>query len=156
MLWKNILETSDIPLLEREGNQIQVTITRSKSEVADNEKTCFACQEQRININGTLVDNGKYNKDGLERSSGMTGHLLNNDASGDLNSTVKRLKVALCGPKHDNFALNAYYYQSCYLIFTLILKMSQSMYSSVNENEEIVSVEFCTYVKINILREKNA
>ena len=86
----------------------------------------------------------------------MTSHLLNNDASGDLNSTVKRLKVALCGPKHDIFALNAYYYQSCYLIFTLILKMSQSMYNSVNENEEIVSVEFCTYVKINILREKNA
>ena len=56
MLWKNILETSDIPFLEQEVNQIQVTITRSKSEVADNDKTCFACQEQRTNINGALVD----------------------------------------------------------------------------------------------------
>ena len=53
-------------------------------------------------------------------------------------------------------ALNAYDYQLCYPIFTLILKISQSMYSGVNENEEIVSVEFCTYVKIKILREKNA
>lgn len=30
------------------------------------------------------------------------------------------------------------------------------MYSGVNQNEEIVSVEFCTYVKIKILKEKNA
>ena len=53
-------------------------------------------------------------------------------------------------------ALNAYDYQLCYPIFTLILKISHSMYSGVNENEEIVSVEFCTYVKIKILRENNA
>ena len=97
------METSDIPCLEREVNQIQVTITRSKSEVADNKKTCFACQEQRTNINGALVDSDKCNKDGLERCSDMTGHLLNNDASGVLNSTAKRLKVALCGPRHDIF-----------------------------------------------------
>ena len=34
--------------------------------------------------------------------------------------------------------------------------MSQSTHSNVDENEEIVSVEFCTYVKVNLLREKNA
>ena len=98
------MQTSDIPYLEREVNQIQVAITKSKSEAADNEKTCFACQRQRTNINGALVDNDKYNKDGLERCSDMTGHLLNNDASGVLNSTAKHLKVALCGPRHDIFS----------------------------------------------------
>ena len=34
--------------------------------------------------------------------------------------------------------------------------MSQSTHSNVDENEEIVSAEFCAYVKVNLLREKNA
>ena len=34
--------------------------------------------------------------------------------------------------------------------------MSHSPYSSINGNEEIVSVEFCTYIKVKILTEKNA
>ena len=33
--------------------------------------------------------------------------------------------------------------------------MSQSTHSSVGENEKIVSVELCTYVKVIILREKS-
>ena len=34
--------------------------------------------------------------------------------------------------------------------------MSQSTHSTVDKNEEVVSVKFCTYVKVKILREKNA
>ena len=32
----------------------------------------------------------------------------------------------------------------------------KSTHSSVDENEEIASVEFCECVKVNLLREKNA
>ena len=39
---------------------------------------------------------------------------------------------------------------------TYILKMSHSPHSSVDGNEDIVSVEFCAYVKVKMVREKNA
>lgn len=81
---------------------------------------------------------------------------LNIAASRVLKSAAKHLQVPRVVQRVMFFALDVYYHQSRYLRLTDILKMSQSTHSSVNENEEIVPVELCTYVKVNLLREKNA
>lgn len=85
----------------------------------------------------------------------MTVH-LNNYVSKLLNSATKHLQIILCGRAHDIFALGAYYHQSCYIRFTYILTMSQSRSCSDHENEKIVSIRFCTYVKLKMWRKRNA
>ena len=82
---------------------------------------------------------------------------LKSHANGVLNSAAKNLQVALCGPAYDIFACDVYYHQSYFLKFRCIHTQDVSQPTSiVDGNEEIVSVEFCTYVKVKILREKNA
>ena len=84
----------------------QIPTTRSKIAFADNKKTYFVCQEQRIDFNRALVDN--Y-------------HHFDNDASRVLKSAAKHLQGPLCGPAHDICGLDIYYHESCYLKLKKIL-----------------------------------
>ena len=164
---ENSSKTSEQKNPEQNNERPAATKTRSKRESNDSKKVCFVCQEQRTDINGASVDEYPYNKGGLGRCStdeaakkikeSMAFYLSNDsNESVELKSAAQRLQVAMCGPSHDIFALDVYYHQSCYLKFTYILKASQSKRSNINENEEIVSAEFITYLKVKILKEQNA
>ena len=67
---------------------------------------------------------------------------LNNEASGILNSAAKHLHATLHCPAQDIFVLD-------FTIISLKLK-------AYSRRLKTRIVEFCTHVKVKILREKNA
>ena len=74
---------------------------------------------------------------------------LNDDTPGVFYSAAKRLQIAQYGPSYDNFTLDVFYYQSCYLRFTYILKTSRN-------KEEIHKIEGIKSAETKISRVKNA
>ena len=57
------------PSEEREEPNDVVPVTRSKSESLKAKKSCFICQEHRVDAKGTSVDSNPYNQGGLGRCS---------------------------------------------------------------------------------------
>ena len=126
--------------------QLQHLILNTQLDLKQKHLNCFICDEKRS------IDSNQFNQGGLGRCcqessaqkliSSMQKNLVDSDSN--WYAGAKRLELSLSGPSHEFFAVDVYYYQSCYLCFTKTKKAS--IEDGTNFDKEIVIGEFNTYI----------